>query len=497
MIQCITDSVDSGRKETYAYDALARLTAAATAGSAGYPQWGLSWTYDRYGNRTAQIVTSGSAPSNSVAVSPTTNQITTSGYGYDLNGNMTNDGQNSLIYNAENRITSSSGSPGSGTYAYDGGGLRVTKVSGSTTMVYAFSGSKVIAEYVNGAAPTSPAREYIYSGSSLLAKIESGATQYYQQDILSVRVMTDSSGNKIGEQGNFPFGESWYQTNTTTKWQFTSYERDAESGSDYAVARFDVNRLGRFSAPDPIAGSQNDPQSLNRYPYVLNDPANLVDPAGLDACPPGVGCPNNPPIVVITRVRAPKDPPPDWLWGLWLDYFLDGMEQFADSLWQSEIDWSNTGLCDSLRFNCIPHIPPPGLAEALNRLENADCQKLFSNNKQGLNPVDVLGGTTYRILPFPPGSTAGAQTNSVNDVSVNANGPYANESPTVYIPSDSPNISSFREVTFGTADQKRAFIFLHELGHQVGVFGPDVFKFINGSHSLQVLQDCFKDAHVE
>ena len=29
-----------------------------------------------------------------------------------------------------------------------------------------------------------------------------------------------------------------YLTNTTTKWQFTSYERDAESGNDYAVARY-------------------------------------------------------------------------------------------------------------------------------------------------------------------------------------------------------------------------------------------------------------------
>ncbi len=139
----------------------------------------------------------------------------------------------------------------------------------------------MIAEYVNGAAPGSPTREYIYSGSRLLAKIEGGVTNYYQADHLSNRVTTDTNGNIVGQQGHYPFGESWYLTNTTTKWQFTSYERDAESGNDYAMARYDVNRLGRFSSPDPLAGSIGDPQSLNRYAYVGNDPINAADPLGL------------------------------------------------------------------------------------------------------------------------------------------------------------------------------------------------------------------------
>ena len=47
------------------------------------------------------------------------------------------------------------------------------------------------------------------------------------------------------------------------------------------MARSYVNRLGRFSSPDPISGSAADPQSLNRYAYVRNDPANAADPLGL------------------------------------------------------------------------------------------------------------------------------------------------------------------------------------------------------------------------
>ncbi len=139
-IQCITDSVDTGRNATYTYDALARLSTAVTNGSTTYPKWGLSFTYDRYGNRTAQSISSGCVapmvcPSNSVTADTTTNRITGTGYGYDGNGNMTADGVNaSTVYDGENRLVSISGSPTS-TYTYDGNGRRVKKVSGSTTTV--------------------------------------------------------------------------------------------------------------------------------------------------------------------------------------------------------------------------------------------------------------------------------------------------------------------------------------------------------------------------
>ena len=104
-----------------------------------------------------------------------------------------------------------------------------------------------------------------------------------------MRVTTDSSGNKLGEQGHYPYGEAWYAASTTTKWQFTSYERDAESGNDYAMARYDVNRLGRFSSADPLVGTLDDPQTLNRYAYVRGNPISLVDPSGQEYFTAG-GC---------------------------------------------------------------------------------------------------------------------------------------------------------------------------------------------------------------
>jgi len=260
----------------YTYDVLYRLKTAVTTGSASYPQWGLSWTYDRYGNRTAQAVTAGSAPPNSVTVDATTNRITGAPYSYDAGGNMTNDGLNTLTYDGENRLVTSSGS----TYSYDGGSLRVQKSSGGTTTVYIYSGTKVIAEYLNGAAPPSPTREYIYTGASLIATIEGGATKYHHTDHLSVRVTTDTNGNVLGQQGHYPYGESWYAASATTKWQFTNYERDSESANDYAISRNYVSRLGRFFSPDPVDGNPASPQTLGLYAYVTDDPVDFTDPDG-------------------------------------------------------------------------------------------------------------------------------------------------------------------------------------------------------------------------
>lgn len=87
--------------------------------------------------------------------------------------------------------------------------------------------------------------------------------------------------------GHFPFGEQWYNT-TGDKLMFTSYERDSESGNDYAMARYNINRLGRFSSTDPLSGSIAAPQSLNRYAYALNEPISLVDPLGLMTCAFGI-----------------------------------------------------------------------------------------------------------------------------------------------------------------------------------------------------------------
>jgi RHS repeat-associated protein len=111
-------------------------------------------------------------------------------------------------------------------------------------------------------------------------------TAYDHADHLSVRLMTDGTpgsstyGQMIGQQGSDPWGEAWYSGNATTEFLYTTYQRDQESGLDYAMARYYDSSEGRFCSADPVGGSADDPQSWNRYAYARNDPVNIIDPSG-------------------------------------------------------------------------------------------------------------------------------------------------------------------------------------------------------------------------
>lgn len=68
---------------------------------------------------------------------------------------------------------------------------------------------------------------------------------------------------------------------------FTGKERDSESGLDNFTARYFTSSMGRFMTPDWSAKPQgvpyavlDDPQSLNLYAYVRNNPLSRTDPSG-------------------------------------------------------------------------------------------------------------------------------------------------------------------------------------------------------------------------
>lgn len=63
----------------------------------------------------------------------------------------------------------------------------------------------------------------------------------------------------------------------------TGKERDQESGNDYFGARCYASTMGRFLSPDPLGAHLENPQSLNRYAYALNNPLTNTDPTGLDS----------------------------------------------------------------------------------------------------------------------------------------------------------------------------------------------------------------------
>jgi RHS repeat-associated protein len=82
---------------------------------------------------------------------------------------------------------------------------------------------------------------------------------------------------------------------------FTGKERDTESGNDYFGARYYASSMGRFMSPDwsakvtPVPYAKlSDPQSLNLYAYVGNNPMTRFDPDGHFDCTgknaQGAGC---------------------------------------------------------------------------------------------------------------------------------------------------------------------------------------------------------------
>ena len=64
--------------------------------------------------------------------------------------------------------------------------------------------------------------------------------------------------------------------------KFTGKERDAETGLDYFGARYMSSAQGRWTTPDPLLGTlrPDNPQTLNRYAYTLNNPLRYVDHDG-------------------------------------------------------------------------------------------------------------------------------------------------------------------------------------------------------------------------
>lgn len=67
-------------------------------------------------------------------------------------------------------------------------------------------------------------------------------------------------------------------------YKFTGKERDSESNLDNFGARYNASTMGRFMTPDPVIITPErfyDPQQLNGYAYVRNNPIRLVDPTGM------------------------------------------------------------------------------------------------------------------------------------------------------------------------------------------------------------------------
>ena len=133
----------------------------------------------------------------------------------------------------------------------------------------------------------------VFSGQHLVGTWNpaAGKVYYAYSDWLGTqRYEADGSGTNVNSWTSLPFGDNETALGTgtdATEHHFTGKEHDAESGLDYFKARYYQSQTGRWLLPDwsetpvpvPYATFTN-PQSLNLYTYVGNNPVNAVDADG-------------------------------------------------------------------------------------------------------------------------------------------------------------------------------------------------------------------------
>jgi RHS repeat-associated protein len=285
--------------QSYQYDSLNRLNDATENvtphGGSAVQSWRQAFTFDRYGNRNFDESLTTTLPKECNGntevceairpiVNPSVNTANNrlNGYTFDASGNTIVDAENRIFtYDAENKQTEVRDSQNTviGQYRYDGDGKRVKKIvpaTGETTIFVYDASGKSIAEY-----------------STTVESVENAKVAYLTNDHLgSPRINTDRDGNVIARHDYHPFGEEVNGTggraiglnydDDTVRQQFTGYERDNETGLDFAQARYFHAGFGRFSSPDDFANDSQvaDPSSWNKYVYVRNNPLKYIDTSG-------------------------------------------------------------------------------------------------------------------------------------------------------------------------------------------------------------------------
>jgi RHS repeat-associated protein len=129
----------------------------------------------------------------------------------------------------------------------------------------------------------------------------------------SSRLSTTWNHAVYSKEAYAPFGETYNEAGTPDR-SFTGQDQDVVTGSpasgvyDFLFRKYDPS-AGRWLSPDPAGWNvvdQTDPQSLDRYAYVENQPLNLVDADGL--APP---CPvSSDGVTPIGPCSNPGNPPP-------------------------------------------------------------------------------------------------------------------------------------------------------------------------------------------
>lgn len=160
-------------------------------------------------------------------------------------------------------------------------------MTGTVNYIYDIAGDQVAEVNSSG----SVNREEVYGAGKHLATYANSTTYFNEGDWLGTeRARSGVNGSICETITGLPFGDGMNTSGSCSDpgpMHFTGKQRDGESGLDDFDARYYGSGLGRFTSPDWSAHADTvpyaemyDPQSLNLYAYVGNNPLGKTDATG-------------------------------------------------------------------------------------------------------------------------------------------------------------------------------------------------------------------------
>ena len=199
---------------------------------------------------------------------------------YDDNGNLLQDVDYQYEYDGLNQLVKVSDLNNIilEEYTYNHNGKRIKKVEYLDSDVrITYYPNKNLVRVVN----SSGTYDYIYvyddNGVLLAKKDYNGDLFYHHPDHLGSTSLVSNNGGFVEKTTYLPFGEVWEGGHD--RFTYTGQESD-DTGLMYYGARYYSPFLRQFTQPDTVVQDVYNPQNLNRYSYVLNNPYKYVDPDG-------------------------------------------------------------------------------------------------------------------------------------------------------------------------------------------------------------------------
>lgn len=202
---------------------------------------------------------------------------------YDANGNLVQGFNKYFEYNGFNQLEKVRESNAEGSilaqYYYDDEGSRIKKIEfnsdGTNTTTY-YMGENFV-QIINNSGIFNTT--YYYHEGDLIGEKTADEIKYYHPDHLgSTTLVTNESGDVVEETFYLPFGE--IAEGGDERYLFTGKEKDVGVDLYYYGARYYDSYLRHFIQADNVLPDVYDPQQLNRYSYVRNNPYSYIDPSG-------------------------------------------------------------------------------------------------------------------------------------------------------------------------------------------------------------------------